>query len=298
MRYVLVGNGGLPIPPPGWGANEILIWDTYLLLTEQGHDVKIVNTSDLKQAIYEIEIFSPHIVHVYAERFFDILLGLNCYKKYITPQAVEMPLLKHPRIADCDVIFIAVSEVVYEKYKEVGVKNIKLVPNGANENVFNFKEICSIPDRSIYLAAITDRKCQYKYQSISSIDFVGIYLDGDRFPVIHPHYLGHWQKPKVYNELTNYANLVLLSESECHSFAVCEALMAGLGLVVSEAAAVNLDTTNPWITVVPNEKLNDIDYIENALRENRKVSIINRKHIREYALSNFSLKSRLSLIYS
>ncbi len=34
----------MPIPPTGWGAVEILIWDTKNALEQLGHEVHIVNT--------------------------------------------------------------------------------------------------------------------------------------------------------------------------------------------------------------------------------------------------------------
>ena len=32
MKIVLIGPGIMPIPPTGWGAVEILVWDTKLSL--------------------------------------------------------------------------------------------------------------------------------------------------------------------------------------------------------------------------------------------------------------------------
>ena len=44
MKIAIVGPGIMPIPPTGWGAVEILIWDQKLALEELGHEVRIVNT--------------------------------------------------------------------------------------------------------------------------------------------------------------------------------------------------------------------------------------------------------------
>ena len=43
MKIALIGPGIMPIPPPGWGAVEILIWDYYNELQLAGHDVVIIN---------------------------------------------------------------------------------------------------------------------------------------------------------------------------------------------------------------------------------------------------------------
>ena len=38
-------------------------------------------------------------------------------------------------------------------------------------------------------------------------------------------------------------------------------------------------------------KYDDISYVQNALEENRKVSLLRREEIREYALTEFSWKN-------
>ena len=43
MKIVIVGPGIMPIPPTGWGAVEILIWDSKIALEKLGHQVLIVN---------------------------------------------------------------------------------------------------------------------------------------------------------------------------------------------------------------------------------------------------------------
>ena len=44
MKVAIVGPGIMPIPPTGWGAVEILIWDQKIALEKLGHEVLIVNT--------------------------------------------------------------------------------------------------------------------------------------------------------------------------------------------------------------------------------------------------------------
>ena len=46
LKISIIGPGIMPIPPTGWGAVEILIWDYYQELTKLGHEVQIVNTSN------------------------------------------------------------------------------------------------------------------------------------------------------------------------------------------------------------------------------------------------------------
>ena len=49
-----------------------------------------------------------------------------------------------------------------------------------------------------------------------------------------------------------------------------ECLIAGLGVVTSKYCAYELDDSLPFITIVPDDKLEDLDYINKCLI-NRKV---------------------------
>ena len=62
---------------------------------------------------------------------------------------------------------------------------------------------------------------------------------------------------------------------------------AGLGLVLSEQSTANLDLSQPFITVIPDDKIDDFDYLKEKIEENRKVSLGMRKEIREYCYTNF-----------
>jgi hypothetical protein len=64
-----------------------------------------------------------------------------------------------------------------------------------------------------------------------------------------------------------------------------EALASGLGLVVSEWATANLDTTRKFISVISEKKIRDIDFVESEIVKNRQYSLDHRKEIREYALT-------------
>ena len=39
MKIALVGPGIMQIPPDGWGAVEMLIWDYYQVIKDLGHRV-------------------------------------------------------------------------------------------------------------------------------------------------------------------------------------------------------------------------------------------------------------------
>ena len=119
---------------------------------------------------------------------------------------------------------------------------------------------------------------------------MGNYHDSD-FDTNLPNYLGEWTKETLYNNLTEYGNLILLSEGEADPLVVKEALIAGLGVVISECSAANLDISKEFITIIPNDKLLDLDYIKKKIISNRIQSIQRRDEIRKYALDKFSWKS-------
>ena len=73
-------------------------------------------------------------------------------------------------------------------------------------------------------------------------------------------------------------------------------MSAGLGLVISEYSAANLDTDLPFIDVVPEDKITDIEYVTNLLEKNRKVSVNMRNEIREYA-KTFGWETIVSEVY-
>jgi len=65
---------------------------------------------------------------------------------------------------------------------------------------------------------------------------------------------------------------------------VCtEALAAGLGIVISECGIANLDLDKPFITVIPDSRVDDIEYIESQIIINRDYSISHKRDILEYA---------------
>ena len=60
-----------------------------------------------------------------------------------------------------------------------------------------------------------------------------------------------------------------------HPLVCLEAFAAGLGVVVSEDGdAANLDIRKSFITVIPEDKISDIRYVEDAIISNRSYSIV------------------------
>ena len=288
MKIVLIGPGIMPIPPTGWGAVEILVWDTKIALEKLGHEVLIINTKNGRQIIDEINNFKPDFVHVHYDEFVPIVPFIQ-YPNAITSHfgylerrqqfngyvnvANEFMRVK-PNV-------FCLSEGIEKVYNIMfDIDTTYVTPNGVNIDEFNFVSDPEFPDRSIYLAKIDYRKRQHLFQSIGSLWYAGNIVD-DRFDK-SKNYLGEWSKDKLYNELTEYGNLVLLSDGEAHPLVCMEALASGLGVVVCQWGKANLDTSKEFITVIEEKHINDIDFIEYEIEKNRKYSVEHRDEIREY----------------
>ena len=281
----------MPIPPTGWGAVEILVWDTKNALEELGHEVQIVNTKDHRQIINAINAFVPDFVHVHYDEFIPIMPFIQ-YPAAITSHfgylerremfngyinvAKEFQRLK-------PVVFCLSEGIkkVYNVMFDVPKENTYVTPNGVNLDRFRTSMDPEYSDRSLYLAKIDYRKRQHMFQSIDSLWFAGNLAD-NRFDT-DKNYLGEWSKETLYDELTDYGNLVLLSDGEAHPLVCMEALAAGLGVVVCEWGKANLDLDKEFITVIPEDKINDINFVEDAIIKNREYSVNHREEIIEYS---------------
>lgn len=291
MKITLVGPGIMPIPPTGWGAVEILIWDTKNALEELGHEVQIVNTKNARQIIDEINSFRPDFVHVHYDEF----IGIYPYIQYPKAITSHFGYLEQPQMFNGYVnVFNAFGDIkpnifclsegisrVYQVMLGMPPEKLFVTPNGVNSEVFSYTDSPEHSDRSIYLAKIDYRKRQHLFQSIDSLWYAGNIAD-QRFNS-NKNYLGEWSKETLYKNLTQYGNLVLLSDGEAHPLVCMEALACGLGVVVSQFGTANLDTTKDFIDVIPEEKIEDIGYIESVIVQNREYSIKHRKEIVEYS---------------
>ena len=304
MKITLVGPGIMPIPPTGWGAVEILVWDTKNALEDLGHEVQILNTKDYRHIINGINSFVPDFVHVHYDEFIDIIPFIQ-YPNAITSHFgyLERPKMfggyinvaNQFRDVKPNVFCLSPGiEKVYNLMFDIPKENTYVTPNGVNTNNFEFESEAKYPDRSIYLAKIDYRKRQHLFQNIDSLWYAGNLADNnfDR----NKNYLGEWSKEKLYKELTNYGNLCLLSDGEAHPLVCMEAFCAGLGVVVCEWGKANLDLDKGFITVIPEDKINDIEFVESEIVKNREYSITHRDEILEYS-KTFEWKNVLEKNY-
>jgi hypothetical protein len=298
MKICLIGPGLMEIPPIGWGAIEIIIWDYYQLLTKKGHEVIIINDNDKKNIIKIVNNHNPDFVHLHYDDYIDILNAINCNKKAITSHYgyFKENFKKYDKfykkiisgIIYNNCYIFCLSKEILNIYKIYGVdiSRLILLSNGARDDLFLYR---SNPEynQSIYLAKITPRKKQYLFQCIENLFFVGNKEDKN-FDYQNNNYLGEWDKSDLYFKLSNYVNLVLLSDGEADPLVVKEALICGLGLVLTKTASANLDLNHPFINIIDDDKVTDLNYISEVINNNRAYSISNRNNIRQYGLNNFS----------
>ncbi len=292
MKVSIVGPGIMPIPPTGWGAVEILIWDQKLALEKLGHEVEIVNTQSPVEIIQQINKFRPDFVHIQYDDFIHVYpyiqypCAITSHFGYLEQpdkwgyyeEKVVEPFKKIKPKIFC--LSTGIKDAYQSQNINPDVDELYVTPNGVN--IDNFRSTISpeFPDRSIYLAKIDYRKRQHLFQSISSLYYAGNNAD-PRFDTSN-NYLGEWSKETLYTHLTEYGNLILLSDGEAHPLVCLEAFAAGLGVVVSQWAAGNLDTDKGFITVIEEDKISDIKYVEEQIIANREYSVAHREEIAEY----------------
>lgn len=304
MKISIIGPA-LPIPPKGWGAVESLIWDMKLSLNKLGHEVQIMNIDNPYKIINMINQFRPDFVHIN----YDDWIGLYHYIQYPCAITTHFAYIERPELMGAyrQRVFDLFSQIkpnvfglsnginqIYNQLAEIPKEKLYLNPNGVNLENFKYTDIPKFSNRSIYLAKIDHRKRQFLFQQIDSLYYAGNIADQkfDR----SKNYLGEWEKEYLYENLTEYGNLVLLSDGEAHPLVCMEAFAAGLGVVVSEYATANLDLSKEFITIIPENKIQDIKYIEEKIIENREYSVKHRQDIINYA-KNFEWCKILETYY-
>ena len=292
MKISIIGPA-LPIPPKGWGAVESLIWDYKISLEKLGHKVQIINIQNSNEIIQSVNQFSPDFVHIN----YDDWIVLYPYIQYPCAITTHYAYIERIDMMGGYVnifnlfqnykpnIFCLSESIkkVYKVFSDIPEDKLFLTPNGVNFSAFRKTNEPKYADRSIYLAKVDYRKRQHLFQSIGSLWYAGNIAD-NRFDTTK-NYLGEWNKEQLHNDLTDYGNLVLLSDGEAHPLVCMEALAAGLGVVVTEWGKANLDDSKGFITIIPENRVSDIEYVENEIIKNREYSLQHRQDILEYSKS-------------
>ena len=296
MKIALIAGGHLPIPPQGWGGVEHLIWNFHNQLTDRGHEVVLINTTNLKKVVNIVNTGNFDAVHLHYDQYSDVMSYLNCDKKLITS---HYPNLENPEpqyeflydlLNKSGSHIVCLSDRIQKEFVSRGCDstNVSILPCGIDVELYSMDEENILhPNRSIVVGKVEPRKRQSFLQGKGlNIDFIGNNVDPS-FDTNDPCYFGEQSKQDIMDNLTSYANMVLLSSGEAHPFVCLEAMASGLGLVLSEQSTANLDVDLPFINVIPDAKLNDTDFLRDQIVSNRKTSLIMRKEIRQYCKENF-----------
>jgi glycosyltransferase involved in cell wall biosynthesis len=296
MKIALIAGGHLPIPPQGWGGVEHLIWNFHNQLTDRGHEVVLINTTNLKEVVNIVNTGNFDAVHLHYDQYSDVMSYLNCDKKLITS---HYPNLENPEpqyeflydlLNKSGSHIVCLSDRIQKEFVSRGCDstNVSILPCGIDVELYSMDEKNVLySNRSIVVGKVEPRKRQSFLQGKGlNIDFIGNNVDPS-FDTNDPCYFGEQSKQDIMDNLTSYANMVLLSSGEAHPFVCLEGMAAGLGLVLSEQSTANLDLSKPFITVIPDDKLDDTEFLKNKIEENRKISLPIRKEIRQYCKDNF-----------
>ena len=296
MKIALIGPGIMPIPPEGWGGVEHLIWNFHNQLKEVGDEVTIINTKDLHEIVNTINRGKFDAIHLHYDQYANIMPYIECDRKMITS---HYPYLENPEpqyeflydlLKDSKSHIVSLSDRIKDEFVRRGIDDVSVLPCGIETDLYSLDDVVH-SDRSIVVGKLEPRKRQAFLQKKGlNIDFIGNNADPS-FDIDDPCYFGEQSKQDIMDNLTSYANMVLLSSGEAHPFVCLEGMAAGLGLVLSEQSTANLDLSQPFITVIPDYKLEDISYLKDKIQENRTISISMRNEIREYCRTNFDWSS-------
>jgi hypothetical protein len=311
MNIAFIGPGIMPIPPDGWGAVEMMIWDYATVLGELGHTGAIINTPDRSQIIEELKEEEFDIVHLHYDVFHDII------PEILNTISGKLIVSSHYPYINCPDMWARDN---YSRIMQSYVKNEDFhifcssqkdidtfVRFGADENNCWLSRLGIFPDsyqfddtetydRTLSFSQICDRKRQYIIQDFDNIDFIGR-MECGKFSN-RTNYKGEMPREKLNTEITKYSNFTLLSSVENTTpLVVKEALICGLGVVVSEQVSVELDASLDFIDVIPEDKIGDLSYVRNVLEKNKEYSVKNRNEIRDYGIKTFGLSNILEFEY-
>lgn len=304
MKIALIGPGIMEIPPPRWGAVEMIIWDIHNILKEAGHEVNIVNTPDKNLIINYINSNNYDVVHLHYDVFADLMPLLKAKVKILSSHYPFINV-KEKYINDGydktiknvvnnkDYYIFASSQNDINTFISEGADKTKIYLSklGVKSESYSFLEE-PIYYKTLCFSQIVDRKRQYQIQNIENIDFVGR-INDFKFTATK-NYLGEYEREKLNQEITKYTNFILLSKVENTTpLAVKEALVCGLGVVVTDVVAEELDKDKNFITILTQEQVNDVDYLKSCIEKNKQISITSRKKIRDYGIKSFGYKNIL-----
>lgn len=314
MKVLLVSSGIGPWPNDGWGACENLTADFAWALQAEGLDIQVFHEEDtigkLPQVVRD---WKPDILHIeYDDHIVAIIPLLRDFPNLQILVTTHYAFLSQPYklvqdgymfrflltsdLAKLRNVTLAVlSEEIADTYHRLGgvpKEKIWVWPNGTRVDKIQFFQTPFYPDKAICVGKIETRKNQTLLQQCPEIDFIGPISD-PTFQITQ-QYKGKWTRQELYDNIGQYACLVLISQAEAHPLVIGEALAAGLSIVCNEIAAANLPKNMPWIKIVDNSILKTPVELQSVVETMCRIGLESRSEIRKWAEENLDYRKRAS----
>lgn len=302
LSLLLVHNSEQPIPPIGYGAIETILWQYASRLRQRGHRVEILNRGGppaIPAFIGQMARQRPDFVHVNAPPlipwFRPIVRAFGA--KMVSTAHIGWSLPAGTNDADLQRLLGLYGRSPYhlhlnaehpELLREIGVpsSNGRILRNAVETDEFRFS-----PEpgngRAVCVAKINRRKRQQEVANAVAgsrvhVDFIGhadtVVLETNA----NAHHLGSWDRATLHGRMTEYSAFVLCAKAEGQALAVVEALAAGLSVVLSPAAAYNIDPSLPFVHIVRTDD-EILPALEAAIAQNPE----HRRAARAYAIETF-----------
>jgi glycosyltransferase involved in cell wall biosynthesis len=303
VNVALIAHGLCPIPPVGWGAVEIIIWQMKCGLERAGHHVDVYNTRSVSDVIDGVNRGHYDFVHCHNEllvaalnRHLTVPYALTSHYGGLYGMAAGAsgyesfePVIGESLSTPANIVL---SERIARMYRRRGYAGfLRVLPNGVETSRFRMTAMGN--GKAICLGRLCRRKRQEWLAGATrgqvAVDFVGPCDTGVEFQETETaRYLGEWTRETIQERLTDYSCLVLMSESEAAApLVVLEALAAGVSVVVNEACSDNL-SEKAYITVLrsgADTPTETVAALKSAISENARW----RPAIRQYALDQFDV---------
>ena len=308
LSLLLVHNSEQPIPPVGYGAIETILWQYASRLRRRGHQVEILNRGGpraIPAFLSQMARQRPDFVHVNAPslipwfapiaRAFGAKVVSTAHIGWTRPAASnDADLQRLLTLYGRSPYHIHLNEEHIGLLREIGAPTSvgRVLRNAVETEEFRFS-----PEpgngKAVCVAKINRRKGQQEVARAVAgsgvhVDFVGQADTRSLETNANAHALGPWDRATLHNRLTDYSASVLFARAEGQALAVVEALAAGLSVVLSPAAAHNIDPALPFVHLVHTE--GEIrPALERAIAENPR----HRADARAYAVERFDYEKVL-----
>lgn len=301
MKICHVTSGRTSVPSREWYWIEEAVWAMRSECLAHGHSVYILNSGHPSDVIDRIRKIGPDVVHFHDDVMSLMATGIEapivivqCYtaKRFTREGVVGLRrVLGNRAYIGCS------SKLAFDFLIQSGFNKNRLclMLAGVKAALVDFSPVARFERKSLCFGIMDS--------NLRCADLMG-YEDIDCFEPLRDSlrrressaakclkqmraFKGMWGQAEACRKMQQYANLVALNQHDVAPFIVSYALAAGLGLVVSEAMAANVDLAKPFIQLVPESRMHDRQFIRAKIEDNREICVTMRREIRRYAVERF-----------